>query len=342
MATARLRPLRTQEEISKIPLDQPILVELPTVPSGQEIPDDRPAQAKPEAAPSPQPQPKEEREDGDAVKQLTTQVEELKKAAKYNEEALARSEKMRREAVTASQQAAAEAANARQNSTATEHEYLSSSLVAAQNELAAAKAAAKAAGEAGDFTAQAEAHDRIADARSKINQYEPALATLEHQIKTAPPPQPQQQVSPDVNDAIDQNANLLPRERDYLKSHPELVIDTQLNNELSVAHNRALRQGIKRGTDQYFSYMDEFLGYKEAAKPQPQEPTQEEDNTMVSAPVSRDAPAPTGRTSPDRITLSSEQREMAKSMGISDIQYAEQVLRLQREKIDNPEKYARR
>lgn len=335
MAPPKLRPLRTAEEMAKVPRDQPILVELPAIPSGEAIPEDRPVRAD---APAPTPA----TTDDDPVKQLTTQVEELKKAAKYNEEALQRSEKARREALAISEQAAQEAFRAQQNTTATEHEYLSSALVAAQNELAGAKLAAKQAGEAGDFAAQAEAHDRLADARTKINQYEGAIASLEHQIKNAPqePPKPAPQQPANVNEAIDSNAALLPREREFLKAHPELVIDANLNNELSVAHNRAMRQGIKRGSDQYFAYMDDFLGYKPAAAGNGAD--QHEDNAMVSAPVSREAPSHSGRTTPDRVTLTAEQREMAHSMGLTDLQYAEQLVRLQQDKINNPEKYARR
>src|SRR5262249_32293639 len=153
---------------------------------------------------------------------------------------------------------------------ATEHEYLTSALTSATNELTAAKALAKQAGETSDWAAQAEAHDAIADARTRINQLQNAIAGLDQQMKEAearrkqPPPQ---NGPVDVNDAIDQNQALLPKERQYLKTHPELVLDKGLNDELSVAHNRALRQGIRRGSDAYFTFLDDFLGFKEAPKP---------------------------------------------------------------------------
>jgi len=283
----------------------------------------------------------------DPPAQLSERIEELKKANQAAAEQLAESQKREREAQALARKHQTEVGTERDRVIATEHEYLSSALTSAQNELAAAKIMAKQAGTDADWGAQAEAHDAIADARNRINQLQNALAGLNQQIeenkeaRKAPPPQ--QNGPTNVNDAIDQNTNLLPREREYLKAHPELVMDKGLNDELSVAHNRAMRQGVRRGSDGYFSFLDEFLGYKTPAKAseRDEEMPQDNGNANVSAPVSRETSSLSTGRSTTRVTLNPEQREMAKSMGLTDAEYAAQVVRLQQAKRDDPDKYGR-
>jgi hypothetical protein len=62
--------------------------------------------------------------------------------------------------------------------------------------------------------------------------------------------------------------------------------------------------------------------------------------TMYSAPPTREvASSRTGLPSNSRVTLSATEREIAKSSGLTEIQYAEQKLRLQREKLADPERF---
>jgi hypothetical protein len=62
--------------------------------------------------------------------------------------------------------------------------------------------------------------------------------------------------------------------------------------------------------------------------------------TMYSAPPTREvASARTGLPSNSRVTLTPTEREIAKSSGLTEVQYAEQKLRLQREKASDPERF---
>ena len=62
--------------------------------------------------------------------------------------------------------------------------------------------------------------------------------------------------------------------------------------------------------------------------------------TMYSAPPTREvASSRTGLPSNSRVTLTPTEREIAKSSGLTEIQYAEQKLRLQREKLADPERF---
>jgi hypothetical protein len=335
------RALKTQEEISAVSPDEPILVELP----GAE-----PEQAQPSAPKPPRQAKPPKGEDEDAVKRLTREVDALKAANERQNKTMAELERDRRDAYVAASQLHTAAEQARAREMQSENDYLSNALTAAQSQLEAAKASAKRAGEAGDFAGQAEAHDQIADARSRIRDAERDIASLDRRVREEqayaerqrqqPPPQQQQQPQ-DVNQAIESNNQLLPAEKDFLKQHPELVLDTGLNQELSVAHNRALRSGIRRGSDAYFKFVNEFMGFANG------EATEEEDAvaepgkpSIVSAPVSRETSA--SSSSPTRVHLTPEQREMARSIGVTDMEYAAEVLRLQKDKQLNPEKYATR
>ena len=62
--------------------------------------------------------------------------------------------------------------------------------------------------------------------------------------------------------------------------------------------------------------------------------------TMYSAPPTREvASSRTGLPSNSRVTLTPTEREIAKSSGLTEVQYAEQKLRLQREKAADPERF---
>jgi hypothetical protein len=57
--------------------------------------------------------------------------------------------------------------------------------------------------------------------------------------------------------------------------------------------------------------------------------------------VSRESRSPSGQPSNARVTLSPEQRDLARSMGLSDVEYARGVVALGADKKANPEKYFR-
>jgi multidrug efflux pump subunit AcrA (membrane-fusion protein) len=48
--------------------------------------------------------------------------------------------------------------------------------------------------------------------------------------------------------------------QDWLRSHPEYVINERKNAKLSAAHSNAIAEGITPDTPQYFSHVNQFLG----------------------------------------------------------------------------------
>jgi hypothetical protein len=306
---AKMKALRSDDELSAVPLDQPVLVDLEPAGDTVEVdePEDKPVKVK---------------EEDTGVNVLKEQLDALKRA---NAAATERENAANRRA----EQAERERAEAINNQSRTEADAVQSGLSGAQAELANAKLAAKQAGEAGDWEAQAEALSRVGRASSDIREFERAAATLADRKEERTEPQRQQVQAPDIISSIEGNPQLMASEKEWLKSHPEAYASR--NKELDVAYDRAMRQGLSRGTPDYFKFMDEFMGY---AKPKA-----EDDDMSVSAPVSRNERGGDGKPSNGKIMLTPEQREVAKSMGVSEVDYARQVQTLEQRRREDPDRY---
>lgn len=304
---AKMKALRKDEDLALIPLDQPVMVDLEPEGSEVEEPDD--------------PKPIKGAENTGA-NVLEEQLKALQEANRIEKDkrlaAERRAEESDRERVAAVN-----------SQSRTESDAVQSGLQAAQAEQAAAKLALKQAGESGDWDAVGEANARIGRAASDIREFERSAAMLadrNDQVQEQP-----RQVRPDIMTAIDGNPQLLATEKDWLKLHPEAY--STRNKELDVAYDRAMRKGLSRGTPDYFKFMDEFMGYTKPVQ------TEDDDAMSVSAPVSRNERGGDGRPSNGKIMLSPEQREIAKSMGVTDTEYARQVAVFEQRRKDEPEKY---
>jgi hypothetical protein len=116
---------------------------------------------------------------------------------------------------------------------------------------------------------------------------------------------------------------------------------------LNVLHQAALNAGLADTSQEYFSFLENQLAtlqrpaaaaanlvnemQQRAAQVRPQEqpprPTRLS-AAHVSAPVSREIPTGAGMPCSGRITLTLEQREAARMSGISEADYAKQLLKL--------------
>lgn len=314
-----LRAVKTEEEIASIPQDQPILIELP----GGVI-DDEPEDKKPSKTSKAEPS------DPDA-KALQTQLEAAQAAQRAE---TARADKAERDAADRIAKAERDTADARKRSASLEGDVINGGLSAAQSERDSAMAAFKSAFEAGDANGMATAQSKIGRAEAKILSFESGAAEIAERAeveKTQPRQVQQPQQHTDINTAIDTAANLLPAEKTWLKAHPDAFMPGPRNNELSVGYERAMKQGLVRGTEPYFEYLEEFMGYAK--------PDTNDRSTSVQAPPSRNERGSDGRPSNNRITLSPEQREIAKSLGVSEIEYAKNVVKFEQARRDDPDKY---
>lgn len=320
-----LTALKTNEEMLAVPVSQPILIELPGMAgaddagTGDDTGSDKTGQ-------------------DDGAKTLQEQLEAMKAAQKLVEDRAARAEA---DAATARREAterAREAQEAAKRATALEGDIITGGLSAAQGDLAAAKAELIRAGEAGDFAAMAEAQSKIGRASAQILSLESGAADIAERVEKGPTVTTTAPAAPsDPIAGIDANPNLFPAEKEWLKAHPDAVTDARRNNELGVGYERAIKAGHVRGTPDYFAFLEDFMGYaKPAAKTSD---TNQDGTTSVQAPVTRQERDGQGRPQNNRITLSPEQREIARSLGVSDIEYAKQVLAFEAAKKADPEKY---
>lgn len=327
MSKPKLKAMKTVEELNAVPTNEPVLVQLePPVTSAanDDVPEKEPQKA--------------DADDG-GVEKLKQELDAAKRAREASE---AQTLKERERAMKAEQEAAEAARKVRAaetHSLDTEEQAITSGLAGAQAERDAAKSAVKVAFEAGDATALAEAQERLGRAAADIREYERAQTALaDRKANAGRQEQPVQQRPTDINAVIDA-MNLLPAERDWLKAHPDSLMDRSRNTLLDAAYIKATAKGLVRGTPDYFKFIEEDMGYvtKPATVDDPDDRTD-----IVSAPVVREPRTPSGAPAGNRIMLTPDQREFARTMGLTDVQYATQVLALQRDKRENPEKYAAR
>lgn len=109
-------------------------------------------------------------------------------------------------------------------------------------------------------------------------------------------------------------------------------------------HQQAIDSGLTDTSPDYFRFLDQELAALQARQhrpehlveemqtrvqhrqPEPVQPVPTASARYVSAPPSRDIPS--GYNSPSRIRLTQEQIEVAKRAGISETEYAKQLLKL--------------
>lgn len=312
---AKLKPLSKDEELSAIPVDEPVLVELEPRPSGEERDEPEKPAAKTRA-------PKADDVDP-GVAALQTQMADMQRANDTERARLAKD----------AADARREAEEARQSVADTEADLVANGLQSAQRDRDAAKLAVKAAFEAGDADKLADAQEQLGRAAADIREFERAAA-VQSQREKAPAVQ-DRPTTPDFNATL--NAmQLMPAERDWFTKHQDALIDPRQRTRLDAAYYDAMDEKLVRGSPEYFEFVDQRLGYKKAA------PEQDERTPIVSAPVSRDSrSAATGKINgnPNQVTLSPQEREMARNMGISDIAYAKGKQQLSAAKSSDPEKY---
>lgn len=332
----RPRPLRTKEEIAAVPHDKSVTIALE--PEGTVILDKDADEAARLAAEEAERKAKakiREPEEEDATADLKKQLEDLRKAneeqsKRFNEEVTARQAAEQR--VREREQ---EASKSKIRAEDAEYDAILNAIGAAEGEAEAAQRDIASATEASDAKTVAEASRRLARAEARLSQLEDGKSAIERG-KTAEAARakaekdnPRETKAPTVEEYINQLPNLLQSQRDWLKNHPDALTDTRKNLRLQGAHVEAEDKGFRPGTSKYFQYLEERLGYAEPEEDDVDDDDNAAPQTVVAAPPSRSATSPsTGRPSNSRITLTPEQREIARLSGIDEITYARQLQKM--------------
>jgi hypothetical protein len=342
----RTRPLRTKEEIAQVPPEKSVTLDLSPQ---EEIDGQNPFEVEESqetqtgtrptkgadriSARAPSGTSPKDAGDSEDVSDLKRQLDDMRKAQEESERRVNREIQARQEAERLVQEREREVSSSRARADDAEYDAILNAIGAAEAEADKAQQDLAIAGEAGDHKAAADANRRIARAESRLAQLQDGKDAIERQ-KTAEaarirterenPPERRQEKQPTVEEYIDQLPNLLQSQKDWLKAHPDTISNPRVNTRLQAAHFEAEDQGMRPGTKGYFQYLEERLGFSE-----PEEEEEENVKTPVSAPPSRAATNPsTGRQSNNRITLTPEQREMARLSGIDELTYARQLQRM--------------
>jgi hypothetical protein len=206
-----------------------------------------------------------------------------------------------------------------------EKAYIQEVTKAAANELGTAKEKLKQAYDSGDSDKITDAQEALTDAKLRLKEYERFQPSLQDELERV---QPNQQVTtpPQPAPAADQKAENWKARNSWFGDDEEM---TALALGL---HEKLVRSGVDPRSDDYYRRIDEtmrkrfpesFEGDEETTTQtrEPEKPSRTKPANVV-APVTRG-------TAPRQVRLTSSQVALAKKLGISNEQYAREIMKLE-------------
>lgn len=277
----------------------------------------------------------------DAVESLKAQLASLQ-AERDAERRERDTERQRREAAEADARKLSEAAT-KANRTAeyTHYQLVESHISAAKARANDLKRQIRAAHETGDYDRATDLQMEAAKVATRLLQYEDTKADIEldakrkqreEQVKAAEPVKQRPQSTGDAFE--DRISGLSETSKAWLRQHKECVTDDVRNAEVVAADARAKREGLKPDTPEYFAFIEEKLGYRQAQQQQQQAADDDgeeiEEGVIVSdpkpvrpavtaAPVSRGSQGVNGKATTIRLTRA--EAEMAEALGMTPKEY---------------------
>jgi hypothetical protein len=167
-----------------------------------------------------------------------------------------------------------------------------------------------------------------------------------------PPDEPARE--PTLDERIDALADIPPHAREWIRQHDSVVTDEATNAKATALHSELLADGHRAYGPSYMREMearlfpepepddsskrDGLLAARRAQRSAPQA-DMPLSSRGYSAPVSREAPSSyddlrAGVRSAGQITLGTAEKEAAKIAGVSETEYAAQLLRLRQLKSE--------
>jgi hypothetical protein len=206
---------------------------------------------------------------------------------------------------------------------------INNAISSTQQETAFLKGGYRDAMAVGDYDRAAEIQQRMSDNAARLLQLENGKNAIETQARQGP-----QTYQRPVDPVEALASQLSPRSAAWVRNNPQYATDQRLFQKMIAAHNLALADGIAPDTDDYFATIEDTLRVRRV------EPTY--DDPMAGAATvtqRRSAPpaAPVTRggngtgSNPNRVTLTATEREMAQMMGMTNQEYAQNKLALQKE-----------
>ncbi len=195
----------------------------------------------------------------------------------------------------------------------------------------ALKSAYREAMNVGDFDKAAEVQEAMAVNAHQLSELKKGERAIKDQLKEAEERAKVEPVAPPRGDMVDQIASQVSqRSADWLRENREILPDERAVRKMFRAHEDAIDGGIAPDTDDYFRFIEGRLGKRqEPAKP-PESPMSEAAAPKKSVPP---PPAPVTRSTPRPgvVRLTRDQAETARALGMTEAEYAKNMVALQRE-----------
>jgi hypothetical protein len=204
-----------------------------------------------------------------------------------------------------------------------EKAYIQEITKSANVDLAVSKEKLKMAYEAGDAESIAEAQERLTDAKLRLQEYSRFKPTLQDEGNGVQAPQQVQapQSSAPVAD---------PKAEAWKQNNQWFGVDEEMTALALGLHAKLERSGVDLRSDEYYKQIDstmrrrfpDYFGEEESTQTKEAEkPARTKQNTVV-APVTRS-------TAPRQVRLTPSQVALAKKLGLSNEQYAREVMKLE-------------
>jgi hypothetical protein len=232
----------------------------------------------------------------------------------------------REEAIRVAQTREQEIRTLRQRIGHNEQAFIKEAEKAANTDLNVAKDRMKQAFEAGDADKITEAQEALTDAKLKlqnISRVKPSLQAQEDRVE-----QQQQVPTPQASSSSPD-----PKAEAWRDKNTWFGVDEEMTALALGLHEKLVRSGVDPRTDDYYRRVDEtmrkrfpeaFDDAEEEERPQ----TKQEEKPARTKPANVVAPV-TRSTAPRQIRLTSSQVALAKKLGLSNEQYARELLKLE-------------
>ena len=207
-----------------------------------------------------------------------------------------------------------------------ERAYIQEVSKAANNDLAVAKERLKQAYEAGDAEKITDAQEALTEAKLRIKQYENFRPSLQEE-ETSVQPSQQYQVPTAPQPVTDQKAEA------WKDKNPWFGADEEMTALALGLHEKLVRSGVDPRSDDYYDRVNATMRkrfpdyFNEEVEEKPTQ-TREAEKPARTKPANVVAPVTRG-TAPRQVRLTPTQVAIAKKLGLSNEQYAREVMKLE-------------
>lgn len=248
-------------------------------------------------------------------------IEELNRRLQAERQAREEAEKRAREAAARANQAANEVED-------THLHLVKNAIDTVKRDQEILKANIKEAWSIGDYDKAAEYQEMMSSNSAKLLQLEHGFQEMQNRPPVRPVAPPPSNVSP-VDDLIQR---VTPLSAQWLQNNRDNLKDPRSFRIMARAHEDAVDHGIIPESDEYFRFVEGRLGFSRG-ETAPSEPAMSAAAAPVqrrqsppAAPVSRQ-PSTSSGNKPHVVKLTPEQREAARISGVTEEEYARQMIK---------------